>query len=177
MKSKIISVSAISAGFVAIFLLIGAYFEIADIFTITISSVFVTLPLYFNSYKGSFLSFLAGGLIAFICSGFNLISLVFPAYFAYFGIYPIIKCVLKDKIKNSFIRFLVGLIWFVIVAFLLYYYYTLFMGATFDGLPNFIIKYVEIFIVLISVVFFVVYDKFLTVTRKVADYYLRKIVK
>ena len=63
MKSKLLSISAVSAGFVAVFLLIGAYFEIADLFTSVISSVFVTLPLYYKSYKASFLAFLAGGVM------------------------------------------------------------------------------------------------------------------
>ena len=55
MKSKIISLSAISASFIAIALIIGAYIEITDLFMVVISSVFVLLPLYLKSYKGSFL--------------------------------------------------------------------------------------------------------------------------
>ena len=96
MKSKIISLSAISAGFVAISLIIGAYIEITDLFMVVVASVFVLLPLYLKSYKGSFLAFLAGGVIAVLCSGFNL-ALIFPAYFAFFGIYPIVKNYLEEK--------------------------------------------------------------------------------
>lgn len=177
MKSKLLSISAVSAGFVAVFLLIGAYFEIADLFTSVISSVFVTLPLYYKSYKASFLAFLAGGVIAFMCSGFNLISLVFPAYFSFFGVYPIVKCILDKKGFNKYAGFILGLVWFVLIAFGLYYYYTLFMGAVLDGIPLWILEYIEIFIAIIAIIFFVIYNKFLTVTRRVSDYYLNKIIK
>ena len=176
MKSKLISISAISAGFIAIILLIGAYFEIADVFTIVISSVFVTLPLYYKSFKASVLAYLAGGVIAFLCSGFNILSLVFPAYFAFFGIYPIIKFLIENKGKK-YVGFIIGLIWCVLAFFGLYYYYTFVMLRVEEGLPKWIIDYIEVFIALISVVIFIIYDKFLSITRRVADYYLKKIIK
>ena len=177
MKSKIISISAISAGFAALFLIIGAYFEIADLFTIVISSVFVTLPLYYKSYKGCILAYLAGGIIAFLCSGFNIISLVFPAYFAFFGIYPIVKNFTVEKGFNKYAGFILGLVWFELVSYGLYFYYTLFMGATFDGLPTWVVDYILYIVAVVALVFYVVFDKFVTVVRKVSDYYLNKIVK
>ncbi len=177
MNSKVISISAISAGLVALFLTLGAYFELVDLFTIILASIFVILPLYYNSYKGSVLSFLAGGLIAFMFSGFNLMSLVFPAYFAFFGIYPIIKCKMQDKNFNKVWGLIIGLVWFIIVAFGLYFYYTLFMGVALEGLPNWLIDYILIFVFLIAVIFFFIFDRFILIIRKVADYYLNKIIK
>ena len=177
MKSKIIAISAISSGLVALFLTIGAYFELVDVFTIVIASIFVTLPLYYQSYKGSWLCFLAGGLIAFMFSGFNLLSLVFPAYFAFFGIYPIVRCKMLEKNFNKFWGYVVGLVWFIIVAFGLYFYYTQFMGVALTGLPSWFIDYILIFVGLFAFVFFFIFDKFVLVTRKVADYYLNKIIK
>ena len=116
MKSKIISLSAVSAAFTAIALTVGAYFEFADVFALVISSVFVILPIYLKSYKGSLLAYLAGGIIAFLCSGFNILSLVFPAYFLFFGIYPIIKTKLIETNFNKYVGFVFGLIWFIIIA-------------------------------------------------------------
>ena len=84
MNSKIVSISAISAGLIAIALLVGAYFEFADLFAVVIASVFVLMPLYLKSYKGSVLAGLAGGVIAFLCSGLNFLSLVFPTYITFF---------------------------------------------------------------------------------------------
>ncbi len=177
MKSKIVSISAISAGLVALFLLIGAYFEMADVFTVVISSVLVMLPLYHKSYKGSLLSYLAGGVIAFICSGFNILSLVFPAYFTFFGIYPIIKNFLVEKGFNKYAGFIFGLIWMIAVAIGLYFYYTAFMGAVINGLPQWLTDHILLFVILLSIVFFVVFDRFVVVVRKVMDYYLRRIIK
>ena len=177
MKSKLISISAISAGFVAIFLMIGAFFEVADLFTVVVSSVFVTLPLYYNSYKASFLTYLVGGIIAFICSGFNIISLVFPAYFVFFGIYPIAKSFLSKKKVNKNAGFIFGLIWFVAVAYGLYFYYLLVMGATFEGLPTWILQYLPYIVAFVAILFFVVYNKFVSVAKNVAHFYLNKIIK
>ena len=76
MKSKIISISAISAGFIAILLTIGSYFEITDLITTVVASCLVLLPLYYNSYKGMILTYLVGGVIAFMFSGFNPMAFV-----------------------------------------------------------------------------------------------------
>ena len=60
MKSKVVSLSAISASFIAVALIIGTYFELADLFMLVTASIFVLLTLYLKSYKGSFLSFFEG---------------------------------------------------------------------------------------------------------------------
>ena len=177
MKSKLLSVSAISAGFISVCLILGAYVEIADMFTIVISSVFVTLPLYYKSYKACFLSYLAGGVIAFICSGFNIYSLVFPAYFGFFGIYPIIKCILKDKNFNKYAGFVLGIIWCVLAFVGIYFYYVSVIPGVLDGFPIWLLDYVILIVILIGAIFFIVFDKFLIVTRRVSDYYLNKIIK
>ncbi len=177
MKSKLISISAISAGFVAIFLLIGAYVEVADIFTIIIASIFVTLPLYYKSFKSCFLTFLAGGVIAFICSGLNIYSLVFPAYFGYFGIYPIIKFILIENKVNKVISFLIGIIWCAIAFIGIYYYYITIEPGVLEGFPTWINDYMVIAVAIIGAVFYLIYDKYLTVCRRVSDYYLKKIIK
>ena len=101
MKSKVIALSAISAGFIAISLTAGAYIDLIDLITVIAASIFVILPLYYNSYAGCFMANAAGGILAFLFSGFNIFSVVFPAYFAFFGIYPIIKAITYGKIKNA----------------------------------------------------------------------------
>lgn len=65
MKSRVIALSAISAAFVALFLTLGAYIEFINIISVIVASVFIVLPMYENSKLGSFLAFLAGGVIAF----------------------------------------------------------------------------------------------------------------
>lgn len=176
MKSKVVSLSAISASFIAVALIIGTYFELADLFMLVTASIFVLLPLYLKSYKGSFLAFLAGGIIAILISGFNL-TLIYPAYFGFFGIYPIVKIKMLEKNVKKAVHIVIGILWFLVISFACYYYYVLVLGGIFDGLPDFIEKYIVYFIGLIAVVFFFIYDRFVVVMKYSLDKYLSKIVK
>ena len=97
MKTKVLSISAISAAFISIVLTIGAYIELVDLLAVVVSSVFVLLPLYYGSYKGSILASLCGVIIAFLCGGLNILSLVFPTYLLFFGFYPIFRSKITDK--------------------------------------------------------------------------------
>ena len=178
MKSKIISLSAISASFIAIALIIGTYFEILDFFMLVIASVFVLLPLYYNSYKGSFLAYLVGGIIAILCGGFNF-TLIYPAYFLFFGIYPIVKNKFMQNRSNNIVKIVLSLIWFIIVAYICYFYYTLVLNLAIivDGLPSRFEKYIVYGVGLIAVVFFFIYDRFILVVKYTMDKYLRRIIK
>ena len=181
MKSRIITVSAISAGLVAISLAIGIYLGFADVFALIISSVFVILPLYLKSYKGAILTYLVGGVLGLIFGWFNfLYSFVFPAYFAFFGIYPIVNCFLKEKNVKKYISIIVGLVWCVAAFYGIYFYYTLVMGLDFNDLPSYM-EWISDFIVyavgVFAVVFYFVYDRFLTVVKSIIDRYLGKIIK
>ncbi len=178
MKSKIISLSAISASFIAIALVIGTYFEIFDFLMLVTASVFVLLPLYYNSYKGSFLAFLAGGIIAILCGGFNF-TLIYPAYFLFFGIYPIVKNKFLHKNVKKSSQIIIGLIWFVIVSYVCYFYYTLVLdlAVVINGAPYWLDKFIVYGVGLIAVVFFLIYDRFITVIKFVLDRYLNRIIK
>ena len=177
MKSKTISVSAIASAFVTICLTIGAYFEVADLVALVAASVFVILPLYMNSYKGCLLCYLAGGVLAFLCSGFNIMSLVFPAYFAFFGVYPIVKSKFTDVNFNKYLGFIIGLVWFVLVAYGMFFYYTAIMGRVFTDLPEWILKNVLYFLAPLAVIVFVVFDRYVLVMRRVINHYLGRIIK
>lgn len=180
MKSKIISISAISAGLTAFILTIGAYVEMADLFCLAISSVFVLLPLYKNSYKGSVLGYLAGGIIAFLFSGFNILSIVFPSYFLFFGIYPIIATYMREKnIKKIFIIAL-GLVWTVSFFYGAYFYFFNVMNLSIGLYPvwaEFIIDNILIFLGVIAIPFYFFFDRYVYVLKIFLDKYLKKIVK
>ncbi len=176
MKSKVLSLSAISASFIAVALIIGTYFELADLFMLVTASVFVLLPLYLKSYKGSFLAFLAGGIIAVFISGFNF-TLIYPAYFGFFGIYPIIKMKMLEKNLSKTLNIIIGIVWFLIISYVCYYYYVSVLGGIFDGLPNWIEKNILYVLGLIAVVVFFIYDRFVIVMKYSLDKYLSKIVK
>ena len=177
MNSKLIALSAISSAFVAIIRIFGAYVQLVDVFTIVASSVFVTLPLYYKSYKASFLTYLAGGVIAFLISGFNFLSIVFPSYFAFFGLFPIIQSLIADKGFNKILGVILTLIWFVAVAFGLYFYYTGVMKMEIRDLPVWIANNIYYFIVIFAVVFYCIYNRFVYVTKRLTDQLLKRIIK
>lgn len=177
MKSKVVTLSAVSAALTALSLIVGAYFEFADLFMLIIASSLTLLPLYYNSYKGSILASIVGGIIAFICSGFNIMSLVFPAYFAFFAFFPIVKIRAAEKQFNKTLMFILGLIWFVAVSYGMYFYYTLIMNGVFDGLPEFIHEYILGFVGILSIIFYMVYNRFVLVVKYTIDRYLVRIIK
>ena len=177
MKSKVISLSAISAALIAVSLTIGAYFEFADLFAVVIASAFVILPIYLKSYIGAVMAYLAGGVIAFLCSGFNILSLVFPTYFVFSGIYPIVKIKLQEKSFNKYLSFVIGLIWCLITVYGAYFYYTLIIGDLFSDLPIWVNDYILFIIGGCGIVFFFVFDRFISVIKRVVDIYLQRIIK
>jgi hypothetical protein len=177
MKSKIITVSAISSALTAIALTLGAYIEIFDLYCVVISSAFIILPTYYKSYKGSFLCALAGGLIAFMCSGFNIFSIVFLPYFTFFGVFPIVRLIMQEKNFNKIWAYIIGLIWCIAVFYGGYFYYTSVMMVQLVDLPAFIANNILLFVGLIAVVFYVVYERSIIVFKRVVDRYLGRIFK
>lgn len=177
MKSKLVAISSISAGLTAIALLIGAYFEVADLCALVISSVFVTLPLYYKSYKASLLAALVGGVIAFMCSGFNVMSLIFPSFIAFFGVYPIVSSIMQEKKVNKLLRIILGVIWFIAVAYGMYFYYTAVMGVVLSDMPGWLAEIVLYIIAPLAIIVFFIYDKFIVLSRLVINRYLGKIIK
>jgi hypothetical protein len=177
MKSKLISLSAITAGFIAIALMVGAYVEVADLSALILSSVFVIMPLYYKSYKASFLSSLVGGVIAFICSGFNIYSVVFPSYFVFFGVYPVVRHKMQESNMNKIVKFIIGAVWFLLTVYGMYFYYTLVMNIDFKGPIEWINTYILYLIAPIGLIIYVIYDKFIMVSRFIIDKYLSRIVK
>lgn len=189
MKSKVIALSAISSGFIAIFLTLGAYLEFIDVITVMLASIFVILPSYYNSRLGSFLTFLVGGLIGFMFSGFNIMSLVFPTYFLLMGLMPVMNQVVEKTKLNKKIWYAIKFVWTLIALYILLWYYTQIMNIPleysfelFGNLYDFsatenILAYFLIAYGIIGVIFFVVYDRFLVVAKIYTSKLLKKILK
>ena len=177
MKSKVIALSAISASFIALLLTLGAYIEIVDVFTVLVASVFVILPTYYKSYLGSFLCFLVGGVLAFLLSGFNFLSIVFPAYFAFFGVYPIIRCLANEKKFNKILYYALCVIWCVGVFYGLYFFLIFVMQNPFQGLPPFVVDNILIFVGIVGVLVFALYDRCMYIMKKFMDANLGKFIK
>ncbi len=174
MKSKLLALSAISAAFSAIALTIGIYFSTLDLFCLVVASVFCMLPLYYSSYKAGFLAFLVGGVIAFIFSGFNLLIAVVPAYFVFFGSFPLFNVFMRQKKINRFLLYIIGLIWCVLAVFGIYFYYVNIIGIVFNDFPKIIAENIYIFLLLAGIIFYVVYERYIVAMKRIMDYYLKK---
>ncbi len=177
MKSKFIAISAISASFVAIVLIIGAYISFFDVYALLLSSVFVILPLYFNTYKGCFLCYLVGGVVALLCGLGNITSIVYPGYFAFFGLYPIVKFIASNKKFNKIVFMFLGLLWCVACAYGLFFYYTEFLGLELNDFPEFISNNILYFVGAFAIVFYFLYDKTIYFVKIIEDRYLQRIIR
>ena len=107
-------------------------------------------------------------------------SFVFPAYFAFFGLYPIISCFLKDKKVKKFVSVIIGLLWNIAAFYGLYFYYTAVMGLNFADLPHYLSwlnDYILYAVGVFGLIFYFVYDRFIVVIRMLIDRYLGKIIK
>ena len=181
MKSKVITLSAISAAFLAICLTIGAYLTVTDVFMLVLCSVFVVLPLYLNSVKGSLIAYLVGGVLGFIFSNFNfLYTFIFPAYFTFFGLYPIVSFCLIKRNLNKALYFVIGALWCVAFFYGIFFYYTAVMGLDFFDINIDILwikDYVLFYLWALAVLFYFIYDRYVFVIKKIVGFYLGKIIK
>lgn len=177
MKSRIIAISAISAGLITIALTIGSYVPIGSLFALVVTSLFVILPLYNNSYKGAFLCYLAGGILSFLCSGLNYLSIVYPTYILYFGIYPIVMIKLKESNKSKAIISVVGFIWTVLFTYLTFFYYTMVLGGTVVVRYEIIQENIMIFLGIASVIFFGIFTAYVFFIKNFLDKYIFKVIK
>ena len=176
MKSRVISLCAIASSLVAILLTIGAYVEMTDVFMLVTASIVVLLPLYYNSFKGSFLTFLVGGVIAFILSG-STFAVIFPAYFAFFGIYPIVRHKMLQKNVKNLLCIVVGLVWCIVAFYICYFYYTMVLQMPITDIPEQFAKYVVYLVGILAIVFFFVFDRSVIVLKFTIDKTLRRIIK
>ncbi len=177
MKSKVIAISAIASSFIAIFLTLGAYIELIDVFVIIISSCFLVLPIYLKSYKGAFLSYLCGGVLGIIFAQFNVLNIVFFSYFLFFGIFPIILEICLNKKISKLFTFFIGLIWFIVFSFSLYFFYTSVLNLKIEDMPLFIEENIYLFILIFSFVFYCIYQRFLICYSLYIKRLLKRVIK
>ena len=180
MRSKVLAISAISAAFIVISLTIGVYVEIADLISLVVASAFVVMPIYLRSYKGSFLAFLVGGVIALLLCFSKFYSIVFPAYVIFFGIYPIVSLWAREKKVKRVIYYIVGIIWSIAFFYGAYFYYTSFLGLDLGEFPSwmqFVTNNILYFICPFAVVFYFVFDRYVNVVKMFYDRILTKVIK
>ena len=85
-----------------------------------------------------------------------------------------------DKKVKKIILHTVGLLWCVAAFYGIFFYYTLVMGLDFANLPEQLSWLNDCLIYavgVLGVIFYFIYDRFLTVIRALIDRYLGKIIK
>ncbi len=176
MKSKVLAISAISASFITLFLTVGSYFSAVDIFCVFLASAFVLAPLYCKSYTGSFLCYLVGGILYLILCGFNFLTLVFPSYFLFFGIFPIIKILLQEKNVNLYLAWAIKLVWAMLAFYAIYLYYIAFIGPITD-VPEWLQSSFIYFIGVVAIIICVLFDRCVSIMQFLWKKYLSKVIK
>ena len=149
--SKVVALSAISTAVSLIFIIIGAYFPTFDISCLFMASLMVMLPLAKNSLKGALLCYGAVFILSFIFTlGHFEICIAFGMFF---GLHPIINYLQLTKFKKVVLIKVLKTIWFLIVAFILFYLLKMFIVEN-----EIINKYLPLVILLGGTIFFMFYD-------------------
>ena len=116
-SSKTIAISAIAAAFCGVLVGMGGYLGDFDFSCFLLAGIALTLPLYRDSVWGCVLAYLAGSFIGLLFSGFNFVRIM--PFLIWFGIHPVLGCVLARKGVKPWIIYLIELVLLEISVFLL----------------------------------------------------------
>ena len=177
MSSKDIALSAISAAIVGIALTVGAYVEIIDICMLAIATIAVMLPLYKNLYWGSICAFFAGGLIGFFAGGMNIQRFIYPAYFFFAGLYPVINALFVKWKLNKWLAHVIKLVWCFGAVYLIYWLSAVVWGLHFDYYWNFVKENIWYILIAVSFVLYVLFDLCINQMQRFLSIYLTRIIK
>ena len=133
MKTRTLTLSALSASLATVVLILGTVFaEALDLFAVIIAPVILAMPLYIDSIKGSLLATLVAGILALLLTGFNIANLLYISYFTFFGFFPIVKYYVMTRRKSKILYYLLCCLWCVLAIIGIYYFYTAFLGLGLD---------------------------------------------
>ncbi len=178
MKTRVITLSAVSSALCAVVLIMGVYLsEIFDVFALMLAPAFLCLPLYVNSKKGAVLAYLSAGILAILLTGGQITSYIFFSYFLFAGIFPIVKYIAVVKKFNKVIFTVLGEIWFVAFMIAIYYYYTMFLGFPFETLFNIKQEIYPLILAIISVFMYFLVDRYVFSLQIIIFRLLGRIIK
>lgn len=169
-NSRVIALSAVSAAFVVLLLIAGAYFEILDLSCLFFASLALMLPLAKESRSGAFLAYIAGVILGFIFTGMRL-QIMIP-YALFFGLHPIVNDIIEKKRVNKVLAVSLKTVWFVGVAFIVYYFTSFFVVEN-----EVIKKYIIPIIIVGGSLFFIVYDYLMIRMQKNLNVIIARIIK
>lgn len=158
MKSKVVTISAISSALGIILLILGTFVSVIDISCIFMSSIAIMLPLYKKSIIGAFLSYVSTAILSMFLTGFRF-QIIIP-YAIFFGLHPIVNELIKVKNINKYVGLIVKTIWFILSLFVIYKFTNMFVD-----LNQKIIDIIYWIIPIAGTIFFIPYDFFMIYIR------------
>lgn len=177
MKAKDLTISALSSALACIVLIIGTIFsDLLDLLSVIIAPILTCVPLYKDSIKGSVLSAIVAGVLAFLIT-FNPINLVYISYFSFFGFYPIIKyCAMTKRWKKG-IYYPICMVWFALAVVGIYYYFVAFVGVGFEMIIPVSPKAILFGLIVGSIPLFVMVDAYTFAMQRFLFATLKRIIK
>ena len=153
-KSRVIALSAISAAFALVLLVLGSYIEVLDLSCLFMASLALMLPLAKGYRMGGFLAYLASALLAFILTGMRLQVLIPFAMF--FGLHPLANDIQRKYKINVILATAIKAAWFIATLFVMYYFTSMFIVE-----HEVIKQYINYVLVIGGGLVFIVYDWFM----------------
>ena len=167
--SKIIAISAVSAAICGTLVTLGSYLGDFDFSFFLFAGIALTIPLYRNSEIGCILAYFAGGFIGLLLSGMNFFVVV--PFLVWFGIHPLLGCLLARHGVKKWLAFLIKLALFEVAIFVMLQFTTMLVVDVAFLTENTWLFY------LIGAAFFVFYDWMIIYLVKYLFNILGRIIK
>ena len=180
MKTKILTLSALSSALAAIVLIFGTVFaELFDLAAVIVAPMLLAMPLYYNSIKGSFLATLSAGILALLLTGIGSIAtnLVYISYFTFFGFFPIVKYRSLTKGWNKYLTHFICCIWFILAVIVIYFYYIKVLGFGINLIIPIDEKLIPVALMAISVPVYFLVDIYIYTCQIMMFKFIKRIVK
>ena len=180
MKTKILTLSALSSALAAIVLILGTVFhQFLDLASVVIAPMFLAIPLYYNSVKGSFLATLSAGILALLLTGIGNIAtnVVYISYFLFFGFFPLIKYLSLTKRWNKYLTHTLCCIWFIITAIVIYLFWVEVLGLEVTLILPIDKKLMPVVVMALAVPIYFLVDMYVYTCQIMMFKFIKRIVK
>jgi len=84
---------------------------------------------------------------------------------------------MMQKNFNKIVALIINLVWFVATVYGIYFFYTAVMGLTLNKMPQFISDYILVFVGLIAIGVYFLFERYVITVKRVADRYLERIIQ
>lgn len=152
-NAKVIALSAITAAFATVLLVLGNFFTALSLSGAFLASIVMMMPLAKNSYKGAIFAYLAAVILTGIFSGFFTRWDALLPFAVFTGLHPIVNCFLESKNFNKIAGVIIKDVWFVGALVLTHVITKIYVGDN-----DFINTYIFPILIIGGAILFPVYD-------------------